>query len=334
MNMYLPVGPNSGTASEMPQERRQPFTGATRTLLAALKLRGVGPAGVRKFIANLDSADDLSPNLELFQKHGLLADPSVFQRAVDAANAVIDACEQKGISLICMLDTEYPERLKRISDAPPVLYVKGSLASIRQLGCAVVGTRQASDFGLKIAFRISSLLCKRDLAVVSGLALGIDTAAHEGALSVDGVTIAIMAHGLDTVAPTSNRKLAARILEQGGALISEHEPGVPARPAEFVRRNRIQSGMSLCSIIVESGQVGGSMHQARFTLSQGKPVLAILPENENGALRDFNHDGGRLLVGEYGAVPVRNTDELMKQIDVIAQETPVQSAATQNTLGV
>lgn len=333
MNMYLPVGPNSGTVCEV-SHGRHPSTEAARTLLTALKLRGVGPVGVRKFVGNLRPDDILSPNLELFQKRGLSCDAAAIQRAANAADAVIDVCEEKNIAIICTLDAGYPKRLKCISDAPPVIYVKGDLSSIAPSGCAVVGTRQASDFGLKIAYRISLLLCKRGLSVVSGLALGIDTAAHEGALSGDGVTIAIMAHGLDTVAPASNRKLAARILEQGGALISEHEPGVPARPAEFVRRNRIQSGMSLCSIIVESGQVGGSMHQARFTLSQGKPVLAILPENADGALRDFNHDGGELLVKEYGAARVRNTDELMKQIDVIVQKATAQSAATQNTLAV
>ena len=333
MNMYLPVGPRSGTQGDMPEGQWNAPSASVRVLLTALKLRGVGPAAVRKFASNLPPDSDLSPDLALYQDQRWAVGEMAYRSAVAATDAVVSACADKGISLVSMLDAAYPERLKRISDAPPILYVKGNVASLNGPSCAVVGTRHASEYGLTIAFRISALLSAQKFGVISGLALGIDTAAHEGALASEGVTVAVMAHGLDTVAPSSNRKLASKILDQGGALVSEHEPGVPARPAEFVRRNRIQSGIALCSIIVESGEVGGSMHQARFTRSQGKPVLAILPENGNGALRGFNHDGGRLLVSDYGAMGVRNTEDLMAQIATIAGGSSDHGGSTQDTLG-
>jgi DNA processing protein len=331
MNIYHRTGSGYGTLASMTTANWSPPSSGTYALLVAMKLRGVGPVAVRRFAGNLKKECSEEVNVALFQQYGLLRNPDDLDRARDRAREIIDACERKSIFIVSMLDDEYAQRLKQIIDAPPILYVSGDRQALNRLGCAVVGTRHASEYGAKIAFRISTLLSERELSVISGLALGIDTAAHDGALSAHGVTVAIMAHGLDTVAPSSNRKLAERIIGQNGALVSEHEPGVPARPPEFVRRNRIQSGMAVCSIIVESGEQGGTMHQARFTRSQGRPVLAILPENGNGALQGFNHEGGRLLVREYGAVPVRNTDELMVQITSIVgtrdtEERPSQGA--------
>lgn len=318
MNMYLPPGRRSGTTNEMSEEQQNVPSAGARALLIALKLRGVGPAAVRKLAAKIQDGDDIEPTEMWFSGHGLITGSEPLAEAADAALKIIDACRQEGIFILSMLDSAYPGRLKAVSDAPPILYVKGDLAALRGPICAVVGTRHASDYGLKIAYKSSKLLCMQGVSVISGLALGIDTAAHEGALATDGVTIAVMAHGLDTVAPTSNKKLAARILNQGGALVSEHEPKVPPRPAEFVRRNRIQSGIALCSVIVETGEVGGTMHQARFTRDQHKPVLAILPEDQNGTVEGFTYDGGRLLVRDHGAIPIRDSKELLKTIVKLA----------------
>lgn len=330
MNMYLPVGHNCGTRNEVSGTSWSLPSGKAQTLLVALKLPGVGPVAVRKFASALRDTLDVSPSAALYRDHGLLRDEKDYSRAFDSAEKVMEKCFQKEVFIISLLDDQYPIRLRKISDAPPVIYVVGAVEALQKQGCAVVGTRHASDYGARIAFRISGALVERDMSVVSGLALGIDTAAHEGALAGNGTTVAIMAHGLDTVAPSSNRKLAVRILDKGGALVSEHEPGTPPRPAEFVRRNRIQSGMSFCSIIVESGEQGGSMHQARFTRNQGKPVLAVLPENENGALRGFNHEGGKLLVSEHGAARIRNIDDLLTQIDQIIRAAPASEQASHN----
>jgi DNA processing protein len=213
--------------------------------------------------------------------------------------------------VISMLDGDvYPHRLMGIADAPPLLFVRGSLTVLSLPSVAVVGTRQASEIGLRVAHTISGHLTRRGLAVVSGLALGIDTAAHLGALDAGGQTIAVLAHGLDTVAPTRNRPLAERILSTDGALVSEHPPGVPPRPVEFARRNRIQSGLAHLSVMVESRAEGGAMIQARFAFEQGRPILTVL--STDGGLAS---EGAARLLSEFNALPVRSLKELDEQLD-------------------
>ena len=309
-------------------------TPCTVTLLSALQLRGVGPVAARRVAAQL--AHNLKAGGEplALSELGFSKTHSAAELADARANAerLIEKCISKSIEIFSILDEQYPRRLAQIGDAPPIVYVKGSPKSLNILGCAVVGTREASSYGLKIAHKISSMCADRHFNVISGLALGIDTAAHEGALSNNGVTLAIMAHGLDVIAPSSNKKLAERIIETGGALLSEHEPGVPPRPPEFVRRNRIQSGIAVCSIIVESGEKGGSIHQARFTHAQGRPVLAVLPE---GGPPDFRSDGGRLLVREYGARPMHSSDQVISTVQaLVEEELKHRSTSTQAELGV
>lgn len=218
---------------------------------------------------------------------------------------MLQTCQSVGIEVLCMLDAEYPEKLKAIIDAPPILYVRGRALALCMRSIAVVGTRQASTAGKRSAHGIAEYLAGRGCSVVSGLALGIDTAAHVGALEGKGATVAVLAHGLDTVAPTSNRALANRILESGGALVSEHPPGTPPRPPEFARRNRIQSGLSDASIIVESGAEGGAMIQAKFTHEQGRVLCAVLSEDP-----EHNRAGAERLIREFGARPIRRRGDL------------------------
>ena len=129
----------------------------------------------------------------------------------------------------------------------------------------------------------------------------------------------IAAHGLHMIAPPSNEELAEQIIAGGGALLSEHEPDVPPRPPEFVKRNRIQSGMSLCSIIVESGEKGGAIHQAQFTKDQGRPVFVVWPDEAQLVQSDFNSDGANYLINELGAIRIRNANEMIDQVSQIEQ---------------
>ncbi len=281
----------------------------TLWLLTALQLRGIGPTTVRKL------ADVLSKHPDTRIQDALPEDIARDEPAARTkAFGILEKCASWSVRIFSILDPEYPACLRQIKDAPPIIYAKGSISALGKLGCAVVGTRNASDAGLRIANRIAGLLARHHLMTISGLALGIDTAAHSGALEHNGITVAVLAHGLDTVAPASNRKLADQILANDGALISEHEPGVPPRPPEFVRRNRIQSGLALCSIIVESGKLGGAIHQARFTREQGRALFAVLPEF-NGTGRDFNSEGGKFLVESLHAIPLRNSTDLEKYLD-------------------
>ena len=201
-----------------------------------------------------------------------------------------------------------------------MLFARGSVEALTSTGVAVVGTRRASQAGLAIARTIAQALVRRGITVVSGLALGIDAAAHQGALDEGGRTVAVLAHGLHTILPKSNRAIGEAMLKSGGALLSEHPPGAQAHRAEFVRRNRIQSGMSICSVIVESDVEGGAMHQANFTRKQGRPLLTVLKASPEPG--DLNEAGARHLIAKLGATAVSTTGELARQIDRIRHATP------------
>jgi len=285
----------------------------TEELLEILQWPGVGPAKVR---ALLRAAGPGASIRELANAR-LAANSSSSAKGI--AEEILDRCHGLGLRVLSLRDELYPVRLRQVDDAPPIIYVRGNVSALHGPSVAVVGTREASTSGLRAARAIASYLARRKVCVVSGLALGIDAAAHEGALSAAGITVAVLAHGLHMVAPTTNRAIAERLLAHGGALVSEHPPGVPPRPAEFVRRNRIQSGLSLCSIVVESGVPGGAVHQARFTRDQGRPLLVVLPSD--GAKSDLRLDGARHMIANMQALAIRGTAELGKALQEIARDS-------------
>lgn len=174
-------------------------------------------------------------------------------------------------------DAEYPSWLRLAPDHPPVVYVRGQLPPDRRC-VACVGTRQPSAFGKGAARGISRFLAEHGWSIVSGLANGVDTLCHEAALEAGGHTVAVLANGLDSVYPRQNTGLAERILAAGGALLSEQPPGTPALPKHLFRRNRIQSGMSAGTVVMQTDIVGGTMHTARYTLLQGRLLLAPVPQ--------------------------------------------------------
>lgn len=174
-------------------------------------------------------------------------------------------------------DTDYPRWLCSIVDRPTVLYTKGRLLPGRKY-VACIGTRQPSTFGRAAAHGIAHFLAANGWSIVSGLALGVDTTCHEAALEAGGHTVAILANGLDSVYPRQNTTLAERILAAGGALLSEQPPGTPALPRNLVARDRLQSGMSAATIVMQTDLIGGSMHTVRYTLLQGRRLIAPVPQ--------------------------------------------------------
>ena len=207
------------------------------------------------------------------------------------------------------LDEDYPDWLRQISDRPTILHVRGRLRPGRRY-VACVGTRQPSVFGQAAACAISGFLAAHDWTIVSGLALGVDTLCHEAALEAGGHTVAILANGLDSVYPAQNRGLAERILAAGGALLSEQPLGTPALPRNLVSRDRLQSGMSAATIVMQTDLIGGTMHTVRFALLQGRPLIAPVPQEAHadepksrGILALTQRTGTELvrLVGASGA---------------------------------
>ncbi|MBW1679749.1 MAG: DNA-protecting protein DprA [Deltaproteobacteria bacterium] len=182
--------------------------------------------------------------------------------------------EKLGITLLTLNDDLYPRILKAIYDPPPILYIKGELQEKDSLSLAIVGSRSASAYGKDITRRLARSLTQRGFTIVSGLARGIDTAAHKGALKAGGRTLAVLGSGIDVIYPRENNTLAENIA-QNGAIISEFPFGTPPEAAHFPSRNRIISGLSLGTVIIEASFRSGSLITARLALEQGREVFAV-----------------------------------------------------------
>jgi len=190
----------------------------------------------------------------------------------------IEDLRKNDIEVLSYLDVNYPELLKKIPDPPSVLYCKGNLKALcTGKRVAVAGTRWPTERGLMQARRISADFAKTGCVIVSGLARGIDTAAHIGALDSGGMTIAVLPGSFDNIYPPENTGLAGRILDNGGLLVTEYPPGTLMQKRHFVERDRIQSGLSLCVCVIETEVGGGAMHTANFSRIQGRPVFCPRP---------------------------------------------------------
>ena len=181
--------------------------------------------------------------------------------------------------LVTLADSTYPQALLEVADPPPFLYAKGNLALFNQASIAIVGSRSASVQGEKNAESFAKALCEHGLCIVSGLALGIDAAAHRGALQAarpfKGATIAVVGTGLDIVYPAKHRDLAHQIIAEDGLIVSEFALGTPSKPQNFPKRNRIISGLSMGCLVVEANLQSGSQITARLAAEQGREVFAI-----------------------------------------------------------
>ena len=204
-------------------------------------------------------------------------------------------------------DVRFPTALGAIHDPPQTLWVKGDLNALRTPSVAIVGSRAASPCALEVARRLGADLARRNVAVVSGLARGVDSAAHRGALEGGGLTIAVFGCGVDVIYPAEHRELAERICERG-ALVSEFPAGTPPRKEHFPQRNRIISGLSLGVVIVEAAEKSGSLITADFAMEQGRTVLAV-PGNVLGG----RNVGAHALLRD-GAKLVECADDILEEL--------------------
>lgn len=196
---------------------------------------------------------------------------------VSEAQALIERVTSQGVRLITITDDDYPENLKLIFNRPPFIWVRGQLDSGSLRAIAVVGTRQATDDGRATAARLAGSLARAGVSVLSGLARGIDTAAHTAALDAGGQTVAVVGNGiLSRVYPPENQGLARRIIDRGGAIVSQFWPQAPPARANFPRRNIVMSGMAAGTVVVEASATSGAKMQARLALEHGKRLF--LPE--------------------------------------------------------
>lgn len=223
------------------------------------------------------------------------------------------------INSISVNDPCFEDRLLSVTPVPKKLFYIGN-PSVKGPAIAIVGTRKPTPYGKSVTLELAEKLAKRGVVIVSGLALGIDSIAHQGALNVGGRTIAVLANGLDSITPSSHRQLAIRIIESDGGLISEYEPGTPPLQYRFLERNRLVSGLSSAVVVTEASARSGTMNTVMHALPQGRDVYAV-----PGNISSPSSAGCNKLI-EQGATPIVDIDEFIESF------CPTTTGATQATL--
>jgi len=246
-------------------------------------------------------------------------DVTVMPPGICPASAGHMAPEADGITLVTSWDAGYPARLKHITDPPAGLWRRGPLDWDGK-AVAIVGSRTATPAGVLVARQLSRDLAERGYIIVSGLAAGIDGAAHQAALDAGGATLAVLGCGVDVVYPSCHRTLAAAIAETG-CLASEFSPGTPPRPWQFPLRNRIISGLSQAVIVVEASERSGSLITARTALEQGRDVLAV-----PGSVASGRYRGCHALIRD-GARLVETVKDVVEELEGLTLENPAVSAS-------
>lgn len=275
-----------------------------KSWLAVNMVEGIGPVRLRK----------------LLDEHGTIEQVcEVTGASLSLAEQEMARAGQLNTSLLCLADDRYPELLKNIYDPPPILYSRGLDLEPAAKAIAIVGTRRASLYGKETARRLAFELAGRGFTIVSGLALGIDTEAHKGALEAGGKTVAVFGTGVDKVYPASNRQLAKEI-EASGSLVSEFPLGTWTEKGHFPRRNRIISGLSLGTIVVEGHYDSGAMITAKQALDQGREVFAV-----PGQVGLDQSKGPHWLI-KQGAKLIESVDDVLEEFNMIGEDSRKQTA--------
>lgn len=278
--------------------------------LALNRLKGFGPKTILSLLERFEDPEYVFNASNADLKHAGLTSTAIDQlrnsnRQVDEDSAWMEAHPRHHI--ITLYDSHYPSLLKELSTPPIVLYVNGDpdLLSMPQL--AIVGSRSATTGGLEIASEFSHSLAKAGVVITSGLALGIDAAAHRGALDANGKTVAVLGTGPDRIYPARHLELAEQIVDTG-TIVTEFIPGTIPRKDHFPRRNRVISGLALGTLVVEAAKQSGSLITARFAMEQGKEVFAI-----PGSIRNPQAKGCHALIRE-GAKLVESVEEIIEDL--------------------
>jgi DNA processing protein len=247
--------------------------------LALALTPGLGPTRIKKLIEQYGTAERVFhaslTELEATGMRAVSAQSIATGKSLELAQQECAKAAEARAKIISLSDPEYPQRLKEIYDPPVILFVKGSIDVLAQPGIAMVGTRHPTPYGSGMAERLSTDLAARSLVIISGLARGIDTASHRGAVAAKGKTIAVLGTGIDVMYPKENTRLTEQIVALGGALITEFPVGTPPTPQNFPIRNRIISGMSAGVLVVEAAEYSGTRITSRLALEQNRDVYAV-----------------------------------------------------------
>lgn len=281
-------------------------------LLRLLMVPGIGPARVRSLIGHFRSANAVlhAPTSALCRVDGIdqiLAEAIHQAPREEMAARQLALTDSSSSTFSTYWDGDFPASLKAIPDAPVALFAKGTLLPTDGFSIAIVGTRQPTSYGTMVTERLAADLVSRGLTIVSGLARGVDTIAHRTALKAGGRTIAVLGSGLDMIYPAENRRLADDI-STSGAVISEYFFGTKPDAPNFPRRNRIISGLSLGTLVIEAGERSGALITASMALEQGREVFAI-----PGSIFSAKSVGAHRLIQE-GARLVHSVDDVLSEL--------------------
>jgi DNA processing protein len=286
----------------------------TREWLAITLTPGLGPTRSRRLVELLGSIEAVfRATLTELEATGIptaSAQALGTGRSLELAHEELVKASTAGTQLLAVDDPSYPANLRQIYDPPLILYIHGNVAALSQPGIAVVGTRHPTPYGTAMAERLACDLAARGLVIYSGLARGVDSAAHRGAIAAKGKTVAVFGTGADVVYPKENRKLVDQLLSLGGSVISEFPLGTAPTPQNFPIRNRIISGISIGVLVIEAAEYSGTRITSRCALEQNREVFAV-----PGNVTNKNSWGPNTLI-KQGAKLVATWEDVWEELPV------------------
>jgi DNA processing protein len=255
------------------------LTHQEEVLISLAKLNGIGNVTLRQLLHQIESGasiDEISQTSPKIQK-ALQSTPNYF----DVLEADIASCIKQDVSILSIFDTRFPKGLKADSKGPSFIYVKGNIDVLTQPSLGIIGTRKPDKVATEYAERVTSHFAQKGIPILSGLALGCDTIAHQTTLDVSGKAIAILGHGLHMISPNRSLSLAASIVETGGVLVSEYPMGTAPNKYTFVQRDKTQACIAEAILLIQSSLDGGSLHACRSSIKMGKKVFALPPTDNS-----------------------------------------------------
>ncbi len=311
------------------------MTDQCRLILTFLQLPGIGRKTVYRYMlpSPTDRYDESSIDQLLTIARTKSTRVKEFNRgeiiaAMSAADHIYEDCEQLDVEVIAVTDPNFPARLLQIDDPPVILFYRGNIESLNeQHTIAIIGTREPTEYGYRIAVRLGEMMAEAGIVTVSGLALGCDTGGHTGTINKNGTTVALLANGLDTIYPKENQLLASELLDLGGCLISEYAPHAEIQRGFFVDRDRLQAGLSDAVFVVETDIKGGTMHTVGFAQKYKKTVYCF--NHPASLLNEPKTRGNQDLISKGNAQPIYTKEHIQKLISTIkdiplANNRPIQ----------
>lgn len=307
----------------------------TRAVLALLALPRIGRKTARKILAGSDDFPTsqkamLASLKQAKSQHARIPEANVdsISAAFRSADAIAEDCKRRSIQIHLVQDRYGPNwisKVRSIPDAPVLLFSLGDSDALSGPCVTIIGTRKPTPWGKAASKRISGRSVDHGFCVVSGLATGCDIAAHQGAIEAGGKTVAVLAHGLDTIHPEHHAILADQIATQSGCLLSEYAPGTRPQRGSFVERDRLQSALGAGVIVVETGIKGGTNHTVSFAKLQGRPIGCLIHPEKYASIESVQ--GNKIIIAD-GAFPISAKDDLSEFLTCYSgKDTRIDSAA-------